>query len=117
MREKKFRAWDKAMRRWVPQYSNMVVPIGSMSAWAEERGFELPEYTGLKDFNGVEIYEGDILIDDDYPEDDISYAEVRWVETEKHIGWKAYQWGFDKEYFTEYKVVGNKYENPELLNG
>lgn len=76
--------------------------------------FILLEWIGQKDKNGEKIYEGDVLIDDNYPEDGIDYAEVKWVERNDYIGWSAYPWGSEKEYFTDYQVIGNVFENPEL---
>lgn len=61
MRDIKFRAWDK-------QFKEMIdLPFPPRSAWFEKDGeggpddFEIMQYTGLKDKNGKEIYEGDIL--------------------------------------------------------
>lgn len=70
----------------------------------------LMQYTGYKDMNGKEIYEGDIVryYDDIY--------EVKWMWAGFYI--HSLQNGFDElatnENFVE--VIGNIYENPELLN-
>lgn len=78
--------------------------------------FELMLWTSLLDKQGKEIYEGDILIDDEYPEEGISYAVVKW----ERAGWVADPWFDNKEFFSDiegYEIVGNIYENPELLKG
>ena len=71
----------------------------------------LMQFTGLKDKNGVEIYEGDIIAD-------------RENQDERYIvEWGSPQFilqGFpDEEYieedFTEGEIIGNIYENPELI--
>ena len=94
-------------------------------ACGETSGFELvdPEticqYTGLIDKNGKKIWEGDILeghLDDKFPED-VTREKVIWHEN----GWKTEEPGCDnKEYLDEFdtenfEIVGNVYDNPELL--
>ena len=72
---------------------------------------ELMQYTGLHDKNGKEIYEGDILKGTFYgfpmPEYDYVF-QIYWDEKEK---------GFMASYFepSECEVIGNIYDNPELL--
>jgi hypothetical protein len=65
------------------------------------------QYTGLKDKNGKEIYEGDILKSDIFTGQVIYYAPTFMV-VEKD-GWDMITNGED------YEIVGNIYENPELL--
>ncbi|MCO4274294.1 YopX family protein [Pseudarthrobacter sp. HLT3-5] len=89
---------------------------------------ELMEYTGLKDKNGIEIYEGDLLRWIDWEQeltetpdlDVVIYlnSEARFAMNTfrdgKHIGTgdeeNRYLLGMD-----EFEVIGNIYENPELL--
>ena len=78
---------------------------------ADEK-YILMQYTGLKDKNGVEIYEGDIL---DNENDRGCYA-IKWNDLS--AGWTLGDDGLNMKRFQvhEYwEVIGNIHQNPELL--
>lgn len=73
-----------------------------------KKNFTLLQYTGLKDKNGKEIYEGDIMGWECY---EGTKHQVRWVvEYNLNQGFKT--WSSTKN---DEIVLGNIYENPELL--
>ena len=71
------------------------------------------QYTGLHDKNGKEIYEGEIV----YVASEDENAFILWdKETARYIiqfkGWCA---DFDNYYGKELEVIGNIYDNKDLL--
>ena len=70
------------------------------------------QFTGLKDKNGKEIYEGDILENPAYGKGKVEWSERRW---ECYAEKDEYNRG---EILTRHdiEIIGNIYENPELLN-
>lgn len=84
--------------------------------------FILMQSTGLKDKNGVEIYEGDIVryecCFESYVEEviyDDKHCNFGTIDKdEKTFSFDALISDFDVDCF---EVIGNKYENPELLKG
>lgn len=70
--------------------------------------FELMQFTGLLDKNGKEIYEGDIL------KNEVKNCKVEW--SEMNLAWVGVGlMAFGMNGDGEYEIIGNIYENPELL--
>lgn len=79
--------------------------------------FELLQYTGLKDVNGKEIYEGDVLAwRGNDTTDNSRLSKVIYKGSSFYvvgINWMANWWL--EEQNGSYEVIGNIFENPELL--
>jgi uncharacterized phage protein (TIGR01671 family) len=107
MRELKFRAWNKKDKRITGN-----IELGD--AVVDFTGYILMQFTGLKDKNGKEIYEGDILIHHYYHENGIVIwhtAQSRWAL--EYFDKKTQElFPIDKDSF---EVIGNIYKNLELL--
>ena len=132
MREIKFRIYDKEIKKM--QYSDTLLYSFFRMYSAEEEG--LMQYTGLKDKNGKEIYEGDIIRTYNYNDkwDDGAIGDVNFEEAGFRFNWKillaksgekdsktpvsticsskAYE---SEKRETGVEVIGNIYENPELM--
>ncbi|WP_340701648.1 YopX family protein [Brevibacillus borstelensis] len=125
-REIKFRIWDKDLKKMRvcgtdihdsiafdmdnnAVYYNMQNGCGSL---ADGTGtYDLMRFTGLRDKNGKEIYEGDVWL-------------LQGSDTPRVIVWHRYGWWFQYpgsavtkpvEWTEDGEVIGNIYENPELL--
>lgn len=125
MREIKFRAWVTDGKSYSEMYPNVQNHIGSDFGFGHilqntVKGLDckVMQYTGLRDKNGVEIYEGDII------EDHIGRGVVVWWVRNaafkvSYIGENYNKGKWLVDYLeSEYKtitVIGNIYENPELL--
>ncbi len=135
-REIKFRAWDKKnacfykpiFEAWAGRLSTLFIGLSgdlsehTMSGLTHESLFPdrfiIEQYTGLKDKNGREIYDGDIVRD--------SYDSMQSVIFWNPVGsWGCYEI-VDPKYLMTYtvdedddadEIIGNIHENPELLEG
>lgn len=95
-------------------------PMGE-EIWFEIEDLELLQYTGLKDKNGVEIYEGDIIryfSEVMSKKEWICSVEVIGATFAVRTGKKSYMDGSFLNRLSKdekLEIIGNIYENPELL--
>lgn len=124
MRELKFRVWDKDDVEYVDGVGDLyldIVEVGTKVFCIQQicpGRYVIEQYTGLKDKNGKEIYEGDI----------VEYTTHYYGKEKRHR--KAVEWGewysddFGEPHNLGYfnlsecmEVIGNVHENKELLEG
>lgn len=129
-----FRAWDKDHKYMEYTDKNLIVSFGDNGnvdatdlsniylTCNGMQNFELMQSTGLKDKNGTEIYEGDIV--------ELKYPYDKRIKTKGSIVWDRYKSCFGismKETTERYElyrvtaenylsVIGNVFENKSLLN-
>ena len=110
MRDIRFRAWDKLDKKFV-KYITMTVE--GLLGVSRPESYELMQYTGLKDKNGKEIYESDIVKVFNGVCKVIYSNDICCYEGKSILGSRAlYGYAQEKEGI---EVIGNIYENPELL--
>ncbi|HGF8322515.1 TPA: YopX family protein [Enterococcus faecium] len=124
----KFRAWDKrenTMRDVAVLHFTKGGKVNSIEYWKTPselksyhvRNLVLMQSTGLKDKNGVEIFEGDLVEHDDNLNGDWETFEACEVVYDKDYAQFCFKWDAGN-FLTDYRnlnVIGNIYENPELL--
>jgi len=111
MKVNKFRAWDVENKQMIDADSlafDFYEPLCDQLRDSDEIKFM--QYTGLKDKNSVEIYQGDLF------DDGIEISIIQWDDTCASFvafdGTENHQLG---DYTSIVKIIGNIHNNPELL--
>ena len=107
MREIKFRIWDKINRMWLRCFNVNLFDIGDLP------NVELMQYTGIKDKNGKEVYEGDIVILNDAEEENKCIVKYKYGSYILVDGDLRENLSNVEDRFLE--VIGNIYENKNLM--
>jgi hypothetical protein len=103
-RELKFRVWLHDTKEWGNVSCIEVFnSTGKLEYLYQDQPYTIQQYTGLKDSKGVEIYEGDIIFND---------------EDKEIVRWGFCSWLCGNESFADLdmrfvKIIGNVFENQE----
>ncbi|MCH3290901.1 YopX family protein [Enterococcus faecium] len=124
-----FRAWNKKTQSFI-DYGDLVLDLRSGKIYAGDIGLvestidvtdqiELMQSTGMKDKNGVEIFEGDVVITSKGAIGYVAYLQqeagfvVALKKSDYRLGHRNTGESYDVA--TAHEVIGNIYENSELL--
>lgn len=143
-REIKFRAWNKVAKKFLKPWPDGFHILGETMCFdligmqLKERSpekatlemlndVELEQYTGLKDRNGAEIYDGDILKTWMITKGKMGVyweaAQVFWRTSGWKYGWPdgqgqdLWQWTRKDDITYECEKIGNIHQNPEMIDG
>lgn len=111
MRELKFRAWDKENKE-MESFDSFYELQKSCKTHEELKNMVFMQFTGLKDKNGKEIFEGDIVTDDLDTLSVIEWVDIKYVR--RILNKKSY-YCTDGNDLRIAEIIGNIHENPELL--
>ena len=126
-REILFRGWNKKNKKWIYGYylvnrgehfispDEFVNPLASYEDYVIDAD-TVGQYTGMKDTNGVKIFEGDI-IESNGSRHLMQYNERKAMFVTALVGALYITCGINQEWINEWKkvIVGNVYENKELI--
>ena len=123
MREVKFRTYVRFLRE-MHEVREMILDKGTVMIDAYQYGLDkddapVMQYTGLKDINGIEIYEGDICrYKVSVWPNGLDYEEVKVVE-DLHCSMFEGNSGGGQDFYetiSDIEVIGNIHQNPELID-
>lgn len=141
MRKIKFRVWDGVNMHYLDDNSKIVLEFNKISGWnlrrnkiginekyisgesSENTVFKMMQYTGLKDKNGTEIYEGDKIVFvwfsygehelEEHIEGVIEFLNGSFMFCCNHGNYPFSELNFDSE--SDIEIIGNIHENKYLI--
>lgn len=133
MREIRFRAWDKKRKEMIYNEFHLTA-YGELISFGESKSWELMQFTGLHDKKGKEIWEGDIVHVEhrewdeywtvEYDEGEAKFIVFNQLNSQRDFISINPKLGISdgglyvevtQDIYWQPEVIGNIYENPELV--
>lgn len=108
-REIEFRAWNKEKHCWIENFMSLPLLAGLDLMFQNVSDVEIMQYTGRKDINDKKMYAKDIVRND---------RGTGWIEWDNDMSmWRvqSFAWWCELYKFEDTEVLGNVYENKDLL--
>jgi uncharacterized phage protein (TIGR01671 family) len=130
MRELKFRVWDNLKKEWLKKkvyHSSISLNEGGIGEFVFKQhpeGYIIQQYTSMKDRNGVEVYEGDIVAEKiteemaangDSAKVGVVYFAAGTFLIDGDGALYEHVFSVSPHILEDFIVIGNRFENPELL--
>jgi uncharacterized phage protein (TIGR01671 family) len=123
MREMKFRAWSKKEKKFLTVGFSIIGEVTVFDMLKAHQleiedlnDIEVQQWTGLKDKNGRDIYEGDVVMRNDYIGQIVfNDGSFKWVGRQVNEKLHHLAYPITTSWY-EYTVVNSIFENPEMLD-
>lgn len=119
-REIKFRGWNVVGKKMVDLKA---ITAFALDATLSQDDLFLPfsedivlmQFTGLKDKNGIEVFEGDIIQPYVSSNHKVEICQIRYLDRAFCMAFPEDESKMDTVWYYDFEVIGNIYQNPELL--
>jgi len=114
-REIKFRVWNESEKKYFIPFAGARLDLGLRYFETHIKCAYPEQFTGLKDKNGKEIFEGDIISYPDETNMTVSFSDTFASFILNKKGWMFGHYFGEAVNPEKCEVIGNIYENPEIL--
>lgn len=112
-REIKFRAWDKRGKKYLNNAQNIWMNNTCFGDLLASSNFEIEQFTGLKDSNGDDIYENDlVLLDPDDPPYQVIFDEGKFELSNDYL---RLVYDLSEEHM-DCEIIGNVHTDGDLID-
>lgn len=108
MNKNEFRIWDTQEKKYIKWHLPFMGKDTELNDLFNAKGLIFQQFTSLKDKNGLKIFEGDIIKIPDCDPKEIIFEDTKFqLSTGEDLSWPHIK--------NDLEIIGNIFENPELL--